>query len=168
MLKKIKAQKVRSKSGQLPDVDKCHQDIIFPGQMLLWQLASVNDGPRNLLLKFGQNQVSKSRDIPDMDKCHQEKCRLDKCHHDSWNLFLPLKFGQNQVGNSWDIADIEFVWWRVMYAESVWRLTQHNVMLGWIVVELGFGQFMCFKTRFCFTNISAPWNGTEMVLYSKE
>ena len=54
-----------------------------------------------------------------------------------------------------------------MYAESFSRLTHHNVMLGWIVVELGFGQFMCFKARFCLTNISAPWNGTEMVLYSK-
>ena len=35
-----------------------------------------------------------------------------------------------------------------MYAESFSRLTHHNVMLGWIVVELGFGQFMCLKPDF--------------------
>ena len=55
--------------------------------MLAWQLAFVKDGPRNLLLKFGQNQVSNSWDIPDMDKCRQDKSYLDKCRHDSWNPF---------------------------------------------------------------------------------
>ena len=60
---------------------------MFPGQMLpgqrsLWYLASVIDGTRNLTLTFGQNRVSNSWDIPDMDKC----C-LDKCQCDSWNLF---------------------------------------------------------------------------------
>ena len=29
--------------------------------------ASVKDGPRSLLLKFGQNQVNNSWDIPDME-----------------------------------------------------------------------------------------------------
>ena len=28
-------------------------------------------------------------------------------------------------------------------------------------------EFICFKTPFCFVNISAPLNCTEMVLYSK-
>ena len=55
--------------------------------MLLWQLASVKDGPRNQLLKFGQIQVSNSWDIPDMDKCCQYKYYLDKCRYDSWNQF---------------------------------------------------------------------------------
>ena len=39
-----------------------------------------------LPLKFGQNLVTNSCDIPDMDKCHQDKCCLNKCHRDSWNL----------------------------------------------------------------------------------
>ena len=53
----------------------------------LWQLEYVQDGPRNLSLKFGQNRVSDSWDIPDMDKCHKDKCCLNKCHCDSWNMF---------------------------------------------------------------------------------
>ena len=88
---------------------------MLPGQMSLWWLASVIDDPRDLSLKFGQNQVNNSWDIPDMDKCRQDKCSPDKCH--PWQLEyvqdgprnLPLKFGQNRVSNSWDIADIEFV-----------------------------------------------------------
>ena len=54
---------------------------ILPGQMSSWQLASVKNGPKNQILKFGQNQVSQvgnSRDIPDMDKCCKEKYCLDK------------------------------------------------------------------------------------------
>ena len=35
---------------------------IFPGQ-----LASVKDGPRNLPLKFGHDQVSNSWDIADIE-----------------------------------------------------------------------------------------------------
>ena len=46
----FKAQKVWSKLSP---------GHIFPGQMS-GQLASVKDGPRNLLLKFGQKQVSNS------------------------------------------------------------------------------------------------------------
>ena len=40
-------------------------------------MESVLDVPRNLPLKFHQNQVSNSWDIPGMDKCHR----------DNWNLF---------------------------------------------------------------------------------
>ena len=90
------------------------------GQMLLgqtspWQLTFIEEGPRNLRLKFGQNRVSNSWDIPDMDKCRLDKCRLDKCHRDSYDgpRNLRLKFGQNQFSNSWDITDIEFWWWVV-------------------------------------------------------
>ena len=39
-----------------------------------WQMAHVKDGPRNLPLMFGQNQVRNSWDIPDMEKCRQDKC----------------------------------------------------------------------------------------------
>ena len=42
---------------------------------------------RNLPLKFGQNRVSDSWDIPDMDKSCKDKCCLNKCHFDSWNMF---------------------------------------------------------------------------------
>ena len=45
-------------------------------------MESVLDVPRNLPLKFQQNQVSNNWDILDMDKFH-----LDKCPRDSWNLF---------------------------------------------------------------------------------
>ena len=38
---------------------------ILPEQMSLLQFKSVQDGPRNLCLKFGQNRVSNSWDIGD-------------------------------------------------------------------------------------------------------
>ena len=60
---------------------------MLPWQMSSWHLASVEDGPRNLSLKFGQNLISNRWDIPDMDKCHHDKCSLDKCTRDSLNLF---------------------------------------------------------------------------------
>ena len=50
-------------------------------------MACVKEGPKNLALKFGQKQVTNSWYIPDMDKRRQDKCRLNKCPHDSWNLF---------------------------------------------------------------------------------
>ena len=40
---------------------------MLPGQMLLRQLKSVQDSPRNLHLKFGQNRVGKSLDILDIE-----------------------------------------------------------------------------------------------------
>ena len=40
---------------------------MLPGQISLWQLESVQDGPRNLTLKFGQNRVSNSWDIADIE-----------------------------------------------------------------------------------------------------
>ena len=36
---------------------------MLPGQMSPWQLTSVEEGPRNLPLKFGQNLASNSWDI---------------------------------------------------------------------------------------------------------
>ena len=39
-------------------------------------MISVKDGPRNLPLKFGQNQVSNRWDIPDKDKCYRVKYYL--------------------------------------------------------------------------------------------
>ena len=39
------------------------QGQISPGQMSLWQLEIVQDGSRNLPLKFGQNRVSNSWDM---------------------------------------------------------------------------------------------------------
>ena len=43
------------------------QGQMLPGQMSPWQLGSVKDGPRNLPLKFGQNQASNSWDIADIE-----------------------------------------------------------------------------------------------------
>ena len=40
---------------------------MLPGQMSPLQLESVQDGPRNLPLKFGQNRVSNSLDIYDIE-----------------------------------------------------------------------------------------------------
>ena len=40
----------------------------------------------DLPLKFGQNWVSNSWDIPDIYKYRQNKCWLDNCQLDSWNL----------------------------------------------------------------------------------
>ena len=50
----------------------------------LWQLEYVQDGPRNLPLKFGQNQVSDSWNVPDMDKCCKDKCCLNRCYFDKF------------------------------------------------------------------------------------
>ena len=63
---------------------------MLPGQMSLWRLAFVNNGPRNLPLKFGQNQVTNSWDIPDVDKCRQDKCCLDKYRGDSCSLLYMI------------------------------------------------------------------------------
>ena len=61
--------------------------------------------------KFGQNRVSNSQDIDDMEKCHKDRCFVDKCHFDNYNVFLlisvkdcfrKLKFGQNWVINNLD------------------------------------------------------------------
>ena len=40
---------------------------MLPGQMSLWQLESVQDSPRNLYLKFGQNRASNSWNIMDIE-----------------------------------------------------------------------------------------------------
>ena len=40
---------------------------VLPGQMSTWMLEYVNEGPRNLNLKFGQNRVSNSWDIVDIE-----------------------------------------------------------------------------------------------------
>ena len=37
---------------------------MLPGQMSSWQLESVQEGPRNLPLRFGQNRT---RDISDIE-----------------------------------------------------------------------------------------------------
>ena len=59
---------------------------MLSGQMLWWQLESVQDGPRNQPLKFGQNRVINFWDIADMDNCRQVKCGLDKCHREIWDV----------------------------------------------------------------------------------
>ena len=59
-------------------------------KMSLWLLVYVQDCPRNLPLKFGQNWVSNSWDIPYMDKCCKDKYCLDRCHCDSWNMFIKV------------------------------------------------------------------------------
>ena len=40
---------------------------MLPGQMLPLQMKSVQGGPRNLSLKFGQNLASNSWDIADIE-----------------------------------------------------------------------------------------------------
>ena len=40
---------------------------MLPGQMSLRQFKYVQDGLRNLPLRFGHNQVSNSRDIADIE-----------------------------------------------------------------------------------------------------
>ena len=40
---------------------------MLPGQMLVWQLESLQEGPRNLPLKFGRNPASNSWDIGDIE-----------------------------------------------------------------------------------------------------
>ena len=59
---------------------------MLAGQMSPWQLESVLDVPRNLPLKFNQNEINNSWDILDIDKCHLFKCCPDKCHRDIWNM----------------------------------------------------------------------------------
>ena len=60
---------------------------MLSGQMSPWQQESGQDCPRNLLLKFGQNQVNNSWDILDMYKCREDKCCLDKCY---WVTLVPV------------------------------------------------------------------------------
>ena len=81
-------QVTRDKSGTKRDLQAPHGG---PGygvtvQMSLWWLASVKDSPKNLPFKFSWNWVKNSWDIPDIDICRQDKCCLDKCHRDGWDL----------------------------------------------------------------------------------
>ena len=46
---------------------KFHPKKIFGGEIFLGGRKSVQDGPRNLRLKFGQNRVSNSWDIADVE-----------------------------------------------------------------------------------------------------
>ena len=111
-LPKNRVQKVWvCNSWDIRNMDKCRQDTCF---LFPWQLESVKDGSRYLLLKSGENQISNSWYIPDMDKCHMNKCCMDKCHCDTWNLFKMIQGAYlssliKSGNNSWDIADIEFV-----------------------------------------------------------
>ena len=100
---------------------------LLPGQMSPWQLSSVKDCPRNLLLKFGQNQVSNSWDIPDMDKCCQDKCCkdkccLDKCYCDSWNQFkiVPRTYVLSYVKIGSVTAEIFLIWTNVARTNVAW------------------------------------------------
>ena len=65
-----------------------HLIFLWPGLNLTLTLPwPCLDISFTLPLKFSPNRISNSWDIPDMYKCHQNKCCLDKCHRDSWNLF---------------------------------------------------------------------------------
>ena len=134
---KYRVQKVWvCNSWDIQNMDKCRQDTCF---LFPWQLESVKDGSRYLLLKSGENQISNSWYIPDMDKCHMNKCCMDKCHCDTWNLFKMIQGAYlsslvKSGNNSWDIGDIEF---SVVVCKFIFS---SMVMLGWIRVELGFWQ----------------------------
>ena len=52
-----------------------HEQML-PVQTLLWHLESVQDGPRNLRLKFCQNRFSNSWDIIDIEFSVVEQPRL--------------------------------------------------------------------------------------------
>ena len=104
-LQKNRVQKVWvCNSWDIRNMDKCRQDTCF---LFPWQLESVKDGSRYLLLKSGENQISNSWYIPDMDKCHMNKCCMDKCHCDTWNLFKMIQGAYlsslvKSGNNSWD------------------------------------------------------------------
>ena len=54
----------------------------------------------------------------------------------------PIKFGRNHISNRWDIADVEFPveggWW--WWCKVIFVSNPTLVMLGWVVVGLGFWQ----------------------------
>ena len=78
----IRVSRVKTSLGKSP--------VLYNGEYVLvfvFNHMEIKDGPRNLLLKFGQNQVSNNWDIPDMNKCRHDKSCLDKYYHDSRNLF---------------------------------------------------------------------------------
>ena len=67
--------------------------------------------PRNLPVKFGQNQVNNNWDIVVAvvfivvsDVVDVDLILVVAVHPRN----LPLKFGQNRICNSWDIDDFEF------------------------------------------------------------
>ena len=111
---------------------------------LWWWFCCCFFYPRNLLLKFGQNQVSNIWNVAfvvvvvivvHVVVIVVVFVLVDPTH-------LPLKFGLNQVRNSWDINDIEFVvgggggvgWWTKVIFVS-------HKLLRWVVVELGLWQY---------------------------
>ena len=119
---------------------------MLPGQMSLWQLESLQDNPRNISLKFGQNRVSNSWDITDrgwadqvcsnvyqcllskvgkmnkdhQDKCSQDICCSDKCHHDKEAIKTKNSQIVEKVHNFDDPTSTE-IWknWNVDYFDIV-------------------------------------------------
>ena len=103
--------KVSSQLGQL-ELRYSRYGQMSRGQMSSWQLESVLDAPRNLPVKFHQNQVSKLR-YPwyvQMSRgqmlCGQMSSEWSASVKDSQRN-LPLKFHNNPVINSWDIPDVD-------------------------------------------------------------
>ena len=130
---------------------------ILPGQMSTWQLESVQDGPWNLLSKFGQNQVSNSWDITDMDKCRQSKCCLDKCRHDNWNKFkmVPGIYFWSLV-KIWSVtAEIFLTWTNVPMTNVAWT----NVPVTFKSVQDGPRNL---TLKFCQNQVSNSWDIPDM------
>ena len=84
----------------------------FYGQMSLWQLVSVKDGPRNLPLKFGQNRVAAAEIFLIWTNVVGTNVVWTNVIVTvgiwlRWSQKSNLKFGQNGVSSSWDIPDMD-------------------------------------------------------------
>ena len=122
---------------------------MLSGQMSSWRMEFLLDVPKNLPLKFNQNQVSNIWDIPDMDKCHLDKWCLDICHADSWNLFkmFPWTYLSSLIKIGLLTAEKLLT---LSFCGGVCKVIflsyyPTKVMLGWGWVELGFWQQVCFN-----------------------
>ena len=109
---------------------------MLPGQMSPWQLASVKDGPRNLILKFGQNQVSNS---------WYGQMSPDKCQPDSWHLLkmVPGTYLKSLVKVRYITAEIFLIWTNVVRTNVAWTnvtLTPKICSFGPRNLPLKFGQ----------------------------
>ena len=126
---------------------------MLPGQVLPWQLESVQDGPSNLILKFGQNQVSNNRDIPYMDKYRQDKCCLNKCRHDCWNR---SRWSQESTFKVWSKSGRQQL-----------RYSGHGQMSSWQMLPGQMSQWQLksvqdgprdLTLKFCQNRVSNSWD----------
>ena len=68
-----------------------------------------------------------------MDKCFNDKYFLDRCHCDSWNMFIkvPGTYIENMVKIESVAAEILLIWINVARTNVAWTNVHLTIVLDW-------------------------------------